>query len=83
MNTKSIIVGLAALAGVAALSAPASAMPVGAPISAPAAGVEKVALVCNAWGRCWHRPNYYYGRPAFYGRPRFYGGYGYRHYRRW
>ncbi len=85
MNTKSVIVGLAALAGIAAISAPASAMPIGAIASGQTSEVENVRLVCNAWGRCWRQPNYYYGGPAFYGRPRFYGGYGYgyRRYRRW
>ncbi|MGY3458283.1 hypothetical protein ACVWW5_003733 [Bradyrhizobium sp. LM3.4] len=48
-------------------------------------------MVCDAWGRCFWRPNYYgyYGAPApYYGRryaPRYYGGpryYGPR-YRRW
>ncbi|MBX9711267.1 MAG: hypothetical protein K2X60_09545 [Xanthobacteraceae bacterium] len=83
MNTKSIIVGLAALAGIAALSTPASAMPVGLAAPAQTSEVEKVVLVCDAYGRCWRRPNYYYGAPAYYG-PRFYGPryYG-RRWRRW
>ena len=40
-------------------------------------------MVCNAWGRCWWRPNYYVG-PRVYGYggyvgPRYYGGgWGYR-----
>ena len=82
MNTKSIIIGLTALAGIAAISAPASAMPIGAaPVQT--SEVENVRLVCNAYGRCWRQPNYYYyGRPAYYGRPRYYRpryyGYGYR-----
>ena len=83
MNTKSIIVGLAALAGIAAISAPASAMPIGAVASVQTSEVENVRLVCNAYGRCWRQPTYYYGRPAYYGRPRYYArpryyGYGYR-----
>ena len=85
MNIKSLIVGAAALAGLAAISAPASAMPVGAVSAAPGAEVEKVVLVCNAYGRCWRRPPYrapYYG---YYGRPRYYGYYGprYRYGYRW
>ncbi|MFT4097010.1 MAG: hypothetical protein QM651_07785 [Rhodoblastus sp.] len=45
---------------------------------------EQVRWVCNRWGRCWWRPNYYYA-PRFYGPPRFYGGprfYGRPYYRR-
>ena len=58
----------------------ASAMPM-APLAADAvSGVDQVRMVCNAWGRCWWRPNYYRGGydPRFYGGygPRFYGGYG-------
>jgi hypothetical protein len=35
--------------------------------------VEQVRMVCDVWGRCWWRPNYYYyGPPRYYG-PRFYG----------
>ena len=38
---------------------------------------DSVRWVCNAWGRCWHRPNYY-GAYGYYPR------YRYRHYgRRW
>jgi len=60
----------------------ASAMPI-APPAAPPSYVDQVAWVCNSWGRCWWRPNYY--RP--------YGYYGHRYddddepryyrYRRW
>jgi len=35
---------------------------------------QNVRMVCNAWGRCWWRPNYYYGG---------YGAYGYYPYRRY
>ena len=43
----------------------ASAMPI-APPAAPPSYVDQVAWVCNSWGRCWWRPNYY--RPyAYYG----------------
>lgn len=82
MTIKSTIVGLAALAGLAVISAPASAMPIGTVASGQTSAVENVRLVCNAYGRCWRAPNYYYGRPAYvrpryYARPRYYG-YGYR-----
>jgi hypothetical protein len=45
------------------------------------ANVDQVRWVCNPWGRCWWRPNYYgaygyYGPRPFYGRP-----WGWRH--RW
>jgi hypothetical protein len=59
------------------LVATASAMPV-APLPADAlSNVDQVRWVCNPWGRCWWRPNYYgyYG----YGGPRYYGGWGRRH----
>jgi len=55
----------------------ASAMPV-APLPANAiSNVDQVRWVCNPWGRCWWRPNYYgyYG----YAGPRYYGGWGWRH----
>ncbi|MGY4593818.1 hypothetical protein ACVWXL_001564 [Bradyrhizobium sp. GM22.5] len=50
--------------------------------------VDQVRWVCNPWGRCFWRPNYY-GAYGFYGGPRrFYGGRpwgwgGHRHWRRW
>ena len=70
-------------------TSPASAMPIApAPATADVAGIEQVRMVCDAWGRCWWRPNYYgyygprpYYGPRYYG-PRYYGpryyGYGYR-----
>jgi hypothetical protein len=40
---------------------------------------ESVRWVCNEWGRCWWRPNYY-GGYAYYGsRP--YRGWRHRYYR--
>ena len=82
IKVKYAVVGLAALGGVALDTAPALAMPNGMPIAAPRhSNVEKVVMVCNAWGRCWYRPNYYVG-PAYrygYASPRYYGGgWGYR-----
>lgn len=58
------------------LVATASAMPV-APLPADAiSNVDQVRWVCNPWGRCWWRPNYY----GYYGyAPRYYGGWGWRH----
>lgn len=88
MNFRSVVVGLVAAAGAAVISpGVASAMPNGLPhadtvTTSPAV---QVRWVCNPWGRCWWRPNYYgaygYG-PRLYG-PRFYGGYGHRGWRRW
>ena len=60
----------------------ASAMPI-APPAAPSSYVDQVAWVCNSWGRCWWRPNYYspYGYRYRYdgGGPRYYpyGRWGY------
>ncbi|WGD55994.1 hypothetical protein QA641_20115 [Bradyrhizobium sp. CB1650] len=80
----------ASLFGALAASPAASAMPVAPALGAPqVSDIEQVRMVCNAWGRCWWRPNYgyyapYYG-PRYYGRPyygpRYYGYYG--GYRRW
>ncbi|MBV8849832.1 MAG: hypothetical protein JOZ16_09655 [Methylobacteriaceae bacterium] len=76
----------ALLAGTMALSAgQASAMPAldHGLANAQGAQTEQVRWVCNPWGRCWWRPNYYGGygfyrpRPWGYG----YGGWGWR--RRW
>ena len=73
------ITSAAAIGSLATTSA--SAMPI-APPAAPPSYVDQVGWVCNPWGRCWRRPNYY--RP--------YGYYGYRYdddappyyrYRRW
>lgn len=98
MKLKLAFIGLAALGGVALASGTASAMPNGLAGAAPATenNIEHVRWVCNPWGRCWWRPNYYgaygfYGGPRFYRGPRYYGGgWGYRrgwgggwHGRRW
>ena len=84
---KHAVIALTALGGVALSSGAASAMPNGLPAAIKPSAVENVAMVCNAWGRCWWRPNYYVG-PRYYGYagPRFYGrGWGHRRwgYRRW
>ncbi|MHC2621175.1 hypothetical protein ACVIW2_003207 [Bradyrhizobium huanghuaihaiense] len=95
MKLKLAVLGLAAMGGMALASGPAlAAMPNGIPqadriAKGPAADVDQVRMVCNAWGRCWWRPNYY-GAYGYYGGPRrFYGygprpwGYGHRHWHRW
>ena len=71
-----------AAGGIAASTAPASAMPGIDPGVATAADIaaakpEAVRWVCNPWGRCWWRPNVYrpyWGPRPFYGRPYGYGG---------
>lgn len=81
MNPK---IGLVAtsLFGAIAASPAASAMPIApAPATPQVSDVEQVRMVCDAWGRCFWRPNYYgyYGAPAPYYGPRYYG-YGPRYY---
>jgi hypothetical protein len=70
-----ILVSAAALGSIAATSA--QAMPI-ARSARPPAEVDQVRYVCNEWGRCWWRPDYY--RPYGYYRyrdhdegPRYYG----------
>lgn len=93
MKPKLAIVGLAALGSVALASGQASAaMPNGIPQAAQAAGttaqVDQVRWVCNPWGRCWWRPNYYgaYGAYGYY-RPHVWGprpwGWRHRYWHRW
>jgi hypothetical protein len=88
MKLKLALIGLAALGGAALASGTASAMPNGLAGAAPvsANNVEHVRRVCNPWGRCWWRPNYYgaygfYGGPRFYRGPRYFGGWGHRGWR--
>lgn len=81
----------ASLFGALVASSAASAMPIApAPATPQVSDVEQVRMVCDAWGRCFWRPNYYgyyaprpyYGpryAPRFYGAPRYYGP----RYRRW
>jgi hypothetical protein len=79
INLKHAVAGLAALGGVMLGCGAASAMPNGIPATGQLSNVENVVMVCNAWGRCWWRPNYYVGPRVYgYGGPRYYGGYGYR-----
>ena len=79
MKLKFAVLGLAALGCAALASGQAlAAMPNGIPqadriASGPAAEVDQVRWVCNPWGRCFWRPNYY-GAYGYYGGPRrFYG----------
>ena len=92
MTLKLALLGLAAIGGVALASGPAlAAMPNGIPqadqIAKGPANVDQVRWVCNPWGRCWWRPNYYraygyYGGPRLYG-PRPWGWRHHHHWRRW
>jgi hypothetical protein len=72
MKRKATLVGLLALAGSAAFAPNAIAMPNGLPqaqqLSKGNSDVEQVRWVCNPWGRCWWRPNYY-GAFAYYPPP--------------
>ena len=63
MSKVTLLAAGAALCG-ALVATAASAMPV-APVSAPAAKIEQARWVCGPYGRCWWRPNYYYG--GYYG----------------
>lgn len=88
---RKITLAAAVTAGVCLTSVSASAMPNGLP-KIEVKDTVNVRWVCNPWGRCWWRPNFYgaygfYGGPRFYG-PRFYGprygGWGHRGWRhRW
>ena len=81
-----------AVGGLAVSAAPATATPLLDPgvaqhSDADRAKPEQVRWVCNRWGRCWWRPNYY-GPRRFYGggwgpRPWGYRPWGYRHHRGW
>lgn len=94
-RTRFALVVTAALAtgGLAAATSPAGAMPLLDRGVATAADIaqakpEAVRWVCNPWGRCWWRRDYW-GPPRFYGGP--YWGHrrwghrrwGHRHWRRW
>ncbi|AWM01850.1 hypothetical protein [Bradyrhizobium amphicarpaeae] len=96
MNLKIGLVAAAlsgAMFGALAASTAASAMPIApAPATPQASGIEQVRMVCDVWGRCFWRPNYYgyygprpYYGPRYYGPPRYYRPrpYGYYGYRRW
>ena len=81
MNKIKLLVGAAALCGGLTATA-ATAMPI-APVPAnSAANVEQVRMVCNHYGRCWWRPNYYGGYRAYsyYPRRHYWHHRHYRHY---
>ena len=59
MKLKLALVGIAALGGIALWSATASAMPNGLLHANQVSNIDQVRYVCNAWGRCWWRPNVY------------------------
>ena len=66
MNLKIGLVA-ASLFGAVIASPAASAMPIApAPATPQVSDVEQVRMVCDAWGRCFWRPNYYgyYGAAA-------------------
>jgi hypothetical protein len=84
MKFKFAVIGLAALSGMALASGSAlAAMPNGIPHADQIAkldqNVDQVRWVCNPWGRCWHRPNFY-GAYGYYGRPRPWGWHRWHHY---
>lgn len=92
MKLKLAVLGLTALGSVAlATGQAAAAMPNGIPqagqVAGATAGVDQVRMVCNPWGRCWWRPNYYgaygYYAPRRYWGPRPWGWHHHRHWRRW
>jgi hypothetical protein len=87
MKIVSALVGLVALGGVAFSTGTASAMPVAIPAQASqTSDVQQVALVCNEWGHCWHRPSFGYGYGYYhphYWHPHYYGGWGYGGGYRW
>jgi hypothetical protein len=63
MTLRIAMIALAALGGVALASGKASAMPKGIPLADQIAGqslnIEQARYVCNEWGRCSWRPNWY------------------------
>lgn len=75
MKRLPLVLAAAAVWGTAATTG-ASAIPVAPIQTEQTSNTEQVRWVCNYYGRCWWRPNYYgyYG----YGYPR----YRYRYWRR-
>jgi hypothetical protein len=84
MKPKLALVGLLALGAIGVAPQSASAIPNGLPHVNQLSNVEQVRWICNPWGRCWWRPNYYRSF-GFYPAPRFHRHWGWRHYgwRRW
>jgi hypothetical protein len=82
MKLKFALVAMTALGGVALSTGTASAMPNGIAHAKQVSNIDQVRYVCNPWGRCWWRPNYYRHYGYYAGPPRFYGGGpGHRYYR--
>jgi hypothetical protein len=87
MKLKTAVISLATLAAVCAFApgGASAAMPNGLPHPEKLSNIDQVRWVCNPWGRCWWRPNFYgaygyYGGPRFYHRPWGYGWHrGWRH----
>lgn len=77
MKLMTALFGLATLVGSVACAPTANALPNGLPqaheIAKADGNIEQVRWVCNPWGRCWWRPNYY-GAYAYYPPPRVYYG---------
>ena len=64
MSKTKLMIAAAILCGGLTATA-ASAMPI-APVPADtAAKIEQVRWVCDPYGRCWWRPNYYGGYSAY------------------
>ena len=72
MRLKLAVLGLAALGSVALAGPATAAMPNGISqanqITGPSSNVQEARWVCNGWGRCWWRPNFY-GAYGFYRGP--------------
>ena len=87
MKLKISLIALLALGTVGLAAQPASALPNGLPlVRNQVPNLEQVGWVCNVWGRCWWRPNYYRSYGFYAGPPRFgYRPWGWRHggWRRW
>ena len=81
MNKIKLLVVASALCGGLTATA-ATAMPIAPVPTNSAASIEQVRLVCNAYGRCWWRPNYYGGYRAYgyYPRRHYWHHRHYRHY---
>jgi hypothetical protein len=85
MKYKSALVGLLALGTIGLAPQSASAIPNGLPHANDLSNIEQVRWVCNPWGRCWWRPNYYRSF-GFYPGPRFrhrHWGWRHRGWHRW
>jgi hypothetical protein len=59
MKPKFALIGLLALGAVGLVPQLASAFPNGLMHADQVSNLEQVSWVCNPWGRCWWRPNYY------------------------